>query len=173
MIIYTYIPLSGEQKILTFTMDSDTGELTPVRDIAIAGGPSALAVDPESRFLYASLRSSSEIASFRIDRSSGDLSLLGKVSVENDACYLTADRRGRFLLAACYSAGKPLWQIPLRFEPGPRQHRLLLNRRHDGKTDFHRAAAYGKETQGLQHRSHGQLPLRGRSGYRQACGLPN
>ncbi len=106
MIIYTYIPLSGEQKILTFTMDSDTGELTPVRNIAIAGGPSALAVDPESRFLYASLRSSSEIASFRIDRSSGDLSLLGKVSVENDACYLTADRRGRFLLAACYSAGK-------------------------------------------------------------------
>ena len=103
---YAYVSISREDKILTFRMDPESGKLTPLRDVAIAGGPSALAVDPESRFLYASLRSSSEIASFRIDPISGDLSLLGKISLDGDTCYITTDCKGKFLLSAYYSAGK-------------------------------------------------------------------
>ena len=106
MKICTYISISQEDKILTFRMDPESGKFTPLGEVAIAGGPSALTADPDSRFLYASLRSSSEIASFRIDPFSGDLSLLDKISLDGDACYIGTDLRGKFLLSAYYSAGK-------------------------------------------------------------------
>ncbi len=102
----TYVSISEEDRILTFRMDPESGRLTHLGEVAIPGGPSALAVDPESRCLYASLRSSPQIATFRIDPTSGDLSLLGKISLDADACYMATDLRGRFLLSAYYGAGQ-------------------------------------------------------------------
>ena len=105
MAYYVYIPIAGENKISTFTLNLDTGQLTFQRDVVVGGAPGPLAVDPESKFLYAGLRSTREIASFSINPSTGTLSSIGSVSLEADPCYISTDGRGNFLLSAYYGAG--------------------------------------------------------------------
>ena len=105
MTYYVYIPIAGENKISTFTLNPDTGQLTFQRDVAVGAGPGPLAIDPESKFLYAGLRSVQEVASFSIDPSTGDLSPIGSVSLESDPCYISTDVKGNFLLSAYYGAG--------------------------------------------------------------------
>ena len=96
MTCYVYIPIAGENKISTFTLNPDTGKLTFERDVATGGGPGPLAIDPESKFLYAGLRSTQEVASFSIDPSTGDLSPIGSVSLESDPCYIATDGKAIF-----------------------------------------------------------------------------
>ena len=102
---YVYIPITGENKISTFILNPDTGQLTFQRDIATSGAPGPLAINPESKFLYVGIRSTREIASFSIDPSTGDLSPIGSVSLEADPCYISTDGKGNFLLSAYYGAG--------------------------------------------------------------------
>ena len=96
MTYYVYIPIAGENKISTFTLNPDTGQLTFQRDVAVGSGPGPLAIDPEGKFLYAGLRSIQEIVSFSIDPSTGDLSPIGSVSLESDPCYISTDGKGNF-----------------------------------------------------------------------------
>ena len=103
---YVYISIAGENKISTFKMQPDTGELLFQRDVEIDGGPGPLAVDPKQKFLYAGIRSTRHISSFRIDPSTAGLSPIGAVSLEADPCYMATDRKGNFLLSAYYGAGK-------------------------------------------------------------------
>ena len=113
MAYYVYIPISGEEnKISTFTLNPETGQLTFQRDVVLDDGPGPLAVDPESKFLYAGLRSIQEIASFSINPSTGDLSPIGSVSLESDPCYIAADGNGNFLLSAYYGAGSDVGAFP-------------------------------------------------------------
>lgn len=97
-----YVSVQGEDKILRFTMDPETGQLELQEDVAVPGGPAPLAADPARQFLYVARRGECKISSFRIDRQTGALSLIGTVSLESDPCYLTTDRRGKFLLSAYY-----------------------------------------------------------------------
>ncbi|GAJ05401.1 unnamed protein product, partial [marine sediment metagenome] len=103
---YMYVSISGEDRILIFTVDPETGRLESQGDVAVTGGPAPLVIDPERRFLYVGRRGAREISSYRIDWSTGGLSLIGEVSLESDPCYLATDRKGRFLLSAHYGAGK-------------------------------------------------------------------
>ena len=57
MTYYVYVPIAGENKISTFTLNQETGQLTFQRDVVVGGAPGPLAIDPESKFLYAGLRS--------------------------------------------------------------------------------------------------------------------
>ena len=50
MSYFMYVSLQGDDKILTFNMDAATGKLTPVRELALSGGPAPLAADPDRRF---------------------------------------------------------------------------------------------------------------------------
>ena len=103
---YMYVSISGENRILVFTVDSETGRLESQGDVAVTGSPAPLAIDPGRRFLYAGCLGTQEISSYRINRSTGELSLVGTVPLEADPCYLATDRKGRFLLSAYYGAGK-------------------------------------------------------------------
>lgn len=103
---YAYIAIGGENKLLIYEMDTETGTLTPLDEVALSGAPGPLAFDPQQQFLYAGLRSTREIASFRIDADSGRLTPIGTVSLDADPCYMSTDRRGRFLLSAYYGAGQ-------------------------------------------------------------------
>ncbi len=106
MAFYAYVAVGGENKILIFQMDRETGELRDRREVALGGGAGPLAVDPEQRFMYVGIRSTREMASFRIDSGTGGLSHFGAVSLSSDPCYMATDRRGRFVLSAYYGAGK-------------------------------------------------------------------
>jgi 6-phosphogluconolactonase len=97
-----YVSIQGQDKILRFTMDPDTGALDLQADVAVPGGPAPLAADPARQFLYVGRRGACEISSYRIDQRTGALSQIGSVSLPTDPCYLATDRQGKFLLSACY-----------------------------------------------------------------------
>jgi 6-phosphogluconolactonase len=105
---FVYVSMAPEQKIQVYRLDPRDGQLTPVAAEAVAGTPGALAVDPQQRFLFASLRSTNSLASFRLDPATGRLTLLGTTPLppREDAVFVSTDRTGRWLLSASYSAGK-------------------------------------------------------------------
>jgi 6-phosphogluconolactonase len=100
-----YVSMQDEDKIAAFTIDADTGQLTPSAEISVAGGPSVLAISPNRRVLYAGHRNVPAISSFRIDRSSGRLTLLGSIAPSHAPTFLASDRTGNYLLSAYYQGG--------------------------------------------------------------------
>lgn len=104
MTTFVYITAAGDNLILAYEMDG-YGRLTLLHDIAVDGGPSALASAANGQFLYCSLRASNELAAFAFEQD-GRLRLLGRKSLDADACYVALDKTDRFLLSAYYGAGK-------------------------------------------------------------------
>jgi 6-phosphogluconolactonase len=105
MPVYTYVALSGEDRVAVYENDPTSGRLEARGDHAVAGGPYPLAVNPDRRFLYVGRVGDREISSFKIDPSSGGLSPIGSVAIEEDPCFLATDRTGGYLLSAYYFAG--------------------------------------------------------------------
>ncbi len=79
---YVYVSLQDDDKVLVFTMDTQTGKLTPTGEIPVSGAPSALAISPDRKVLYVGHRNSNQISSYRIDQDSGGLAQNGIVSLE-------------------------------------------------------------------------------------------
>jgi len=102
---YMYVALQDDNKISAFTLDADTGKLTPKASVAVSGGPSLLAISPNRNVLYVGHRSVPEISSWRIDHDSGGLTQYGTVSPEYAPTFLSTDRKGRYLLSAYYQGG--------------------------------------------------------------------
>ncbi len=48
---YMYVALQGDDKISVFTVDSQTGSLTPQVEVSVPGGPFTLAISPDQKFL--------------------------------------------------------------------------------------------------------------------------
>jgi 6-phosphogluconolactonase len=105
---FVYVSMAPEQKIQIYRLDPGSGKLTAVAAVAVEGTPGALAVDPQRKFLFASLRSTSTLASFRIDSRTGKLQPLSTAPLakEANAVYVSTDRTGRWLLSASYAAGR-------------------------------------------------------------------
>ena len=89
-----------------------TGKVTPVELAAESASPSFLAVDPESRYLFAANESgdsgakSGSVSSFAIDRHTGKLTAINAVSSRGAGpCHLTADKTGKNVLVANYEGG--------------------------------------------------------------------
>ncbi|MFO1044253.1 MAG: lactonase family protein [Planctomycetaceae bacterium] len=103
---FVYVSMGPEQKIQIFRQD-DTGGLTAIDSVSVAGAPGSLATDPKRRILYASLRTTSQLASFQIDPASGKLTPINTVDLVKgeNAAFVGTDRTGRWLLSASYSAG--------------------------------------------------------------------
>src|SRR5882762_11446104 len=100
-----YVCLQDENKIASFTIDAGTGGLTPLAAVAVAGGPSVLALSPDRHMLYVGHRTQPAISSFRIDQHTGGLTPQGSVAAADAPTFLAADRTGRYLLAAYYQGG--------------------------------------------------------------------
>ena len=96
MTCFVYVSVKGEDKINVYSMD-DAGCLELKHEVALAGGPSGIALAPNRRFLY---RNRSELASLSIDRLDGSISLLGSIEEESDSVYVTVDRSGKFALTS-------------------------------------------------------------------------
>ena len=99
---YMYISLQEDDKISVFTMDADTGKLTPKGEVPISGGPFVLAISPDRKILYAGCRDTPQISSFQINQATGGLTQIGTVSLEAWPCYISTDRKGKYLLSAYY-----------------------------------------------------------------------
>ena len=92
-----YVCLQDENRIVAFTMDADTGQLTPRAEVPAAGGPSVLSISPDRRVLYAGHRNVPAISSFRIDQSGGGLRLLGTIAPSHAPTFLAPDRIGAWI----------------------------------------------------------------------------
>ncbi len=104
-----YVSDAGNPAIGIFSMNRDSGGLTPIDNLAIPGAdkPSPasmpMAVSPNHRFLYAALRSEPyTAASFAIDPTTGRLNHLANAPLPASMAYIITDRSGRFLLGASY-----------------------------------------------------------------------
>ena len=105
MAYYMYVTLQGDNAILRFGMDAETGKLELQKTLPVAGGPAPLALSPNRAFLYVGRRGVFELSSYRIDPQSGALALISTVSLQGEPCYMRTDRSGKFLLSAYYQAG--------------------------------------------------------------------
>jgi 6-phosphogluconolactonase len=102
---YMYVALQDDDKIAVFTMDAETGQLTPQAETPVAGGPSLLAISPDRTALYVGHRVRPEISSYRIAPDTGGLTKIGTVTPEGAPAFLATDRSGRYLLSAYYQDG--------------------------------------------------------------------
>ena len=104
MTCHLYVSASGEDKILIFTINSQTGKLDSQGEVAVPNRPANMAFDPGEQFIYVGRRKA--ISSYRRNRQTGELSLLGTVSVEYQPDLIFTDRKGRFLLSTYWAEGK-------------------------------------------------------------------
>jgi 6-phosphogluconolactonase len=100
-----YVCLQDDDKIAVFTVDPETGGLTPQADVPAAGGPSVMALSPDRQTLFVGYRTKPAISNYRIDQATGGLTLRGSVSSEHAPTFLAPDRAGRYLLSAYYQGG--------------------------------------------------------------------
>jgi len=98
-----YVANAESREIVVLQMHADTGVLTPVERVGVAGTVMPLAISPSRRHLYASLRSEPfSVACFAIDRATGRLAFLASTKLPDQMCYIATDKTGRFLLSASY-----------------------------------------------------------------------
>jgi len=102
--IFVYVSQHASEQISVLRMDPGTGVLTPVQDVPATGRVMPLAISPDRRFLYASLRNEPwSVASFAIDGWTGELTHLGNTPAYETMVNITTDLTGRFLFAASNS----------------------------------------------------------------------
>jgi 6-phosphogluconolactonase len=101
---HLYVSLSGEDKILAFTIDAKTGKLTAQSAVAVADRPVNMAFEPREQFMYVGRKKA--ISTYRRNRETGELSLMGTVSLEFQPDLIFTDRKGRFLLSTYWAEGK-------------------------------------------------------------------
>ena len=99
---YMYVAVQEDDKISTFTVDPDTGSLTPQGGVDVPGGPFTMAVSPDRTHLYVGCREDPQLISYDIDQSNGGLSRTGMAPLEFNPTFIGTDRKGGYVLSAYY-----------------------------------------------------------------------
>jgi 6-phosphogluconolactonase len=99
-----YVGLQDADKIAVFSID-EAGTLAKESEVAVAGGPSVMAVGNDRKVLYVGQRGAPAITTFRIDPKTGGLSAAGTAAQPHAPTFLAPDRSGRFMLVAYYQGG--------------------------------------------------------------------
>lgn len=100
------VSASQDDRIVRFNIDPATGRLTPSGFYDVPGGPAPLAVSPNGRTLYVSLRGVDRAAAYRITAGAGDLERLNEIDFGGSGTFIATDRTGRHLVSAYYATGK-------------------------------------------------------------------
>ena len=103
---FVYLSLGGEKKIAIYRLNEQDGALTHVEDVPLAGAPGCLEVDPEKKYLFASVRSAKQFMSFSINPENGKLKQISAVPAGGNAAYIATDKNGAYLFSAYYGEGK-------------------------------------------------------------------
>ena len=99
--VYVYVSENGSEQISVLRMSPETGALKKIQDVPVPGKVMPLAITPDRRFLFASVRSEPYmIASFAIDARDGTLTHLGDVPAPESTVCICTDHTGKFLLGA-------------------------------------------------------------------------
>jgi 6-phosphogluconolactonase len=102
-----YVANADSREISVLSLDRSSGEVKALQTLAVGGVVMPMAVSPDRRFLYASLRSEPfSVASFGIERSTGTLKPQGTTALPDNMANIATDRTGRWLFAASYGGHK-------------------------------------------------------------------
>ena len=137
--LFVYISNGGDGNIAVMKLNPETGDLTMVEKVPAGPNVMHLALSPDHRFLYASVRSEPfSIISYSINSETGKLTKLSKESLPDNMVYISVDNIGRFLLSVSYTGAKivvnpiesnglvqaePIQIIPT----GPKPHSILVD----------------------------------------------
>jgi 6-phosphogluconolactonase len=100
---FVYVARAADGVIATFAMDRATGALTARGQVDAGAMVMPMAVSPDRRHLYASVRSEPyRIATFAIDAGTGALTACGTAVLPSSMPYVSTDATGRFLFTASY-----------------------------------------------------------------------
>jgi 6-phosphogluconolactonase len=99
-----YVGLQDADKVAVFSIDA-AGKLAKQGEVAVAGGPSVMAVGNDRKVLYIGQRGDPAITTFRIDPKTGGLSAGATAAQPHAPTFLAPDRSGRFMLVAYYQGG--------------------------------------------------------------------
>jgi len=102
---HLYVSLLREDKILIFTVDTQTGKLRTQGEMKVSGQPANMAFDPGQQFIYAGRKAERTISAYRRNCETGEMSLAGTTPVEFEPDFLAIDRKGRFLMSTYISEG--------------------------------------------------------------------
>jgi len=101
-----YVANADSQDISVLRLDKSQGVLVPLDTVKVGGTAMPLAVSPDKRFLYASLRSQPyRVTTFAIDPTSGRLTRLGESALADSMANIDTDRSGHWLFSASYGGG--------------------------------------------------------------------
>lgn len=103
MTTIAYVSNADSGDISVLHLHADSGALTLLQRFATGGKVMPLAVSPDRRFLYASLRDEpARVLSCNIEPDSGRLQRLHDAPLPASACFIALDRSGRWLMSASY-----------------------------------------------------------------------
>jgi 6-phosphogluconolactonase len=137
--IFVYISNGGDGNIAVMKLNPETGDLTMVEKVPAGPNVMHMALSPDHRFLYASVRSEPfSIISYSINSETGKLTQLSKESLPDNMVYISVDNIGRFLLSVSYSGAKIVVNSiesnglvqaePIQIIPtGPKPHSILVD----------------------------------------------
>ena len=137
--IFVYISNGGDGNIAVMKLNPETGDLTMVEKVPAGPNVMHMALSPDHRFLYASVRSEPfSIISYSINSETGKANSAFKESLPDNMVYISVDNIGRFLLSVSYTGAKivvnpiesnglvqaePIQIIPT----GPKPHSILVD----------------------------------------------
>ena len=101
---FVYVSNAQDGTISIYKLDPANGDLQPAGHAAAGNPVGPMALSPDHRHLYASIRSKPfSVATYLIDSKTGALTRVSTASLADSMAYISTDRSGRFLFSASYS----------------------------------------------------------------------
>lgn len=100
---YVYVSNADDHSISMYSMDTAAGKLESLGTIEVSGVVMPMAISPDRRYLYASIRSKPySVESYLIDSKTGKLEWLAKSALPESMAYISTDHSGRYLFGASF-----------------------------------------------------------------------
>ena len=100
---FVYVSNAADGTISSYKLNPFDGAMEVLATTPAGKSVMPLAVSPDKRYLYASIRSQPfSVASYSIDAKSGALTQLSTTGLPDSMAYISTDRTGRYLFGASY-----------------------------------------------------------------------
>jgi 6-phosphogluconolactonase len=97
---FVYVSNGEDGDIAVMKLDPVTGDMEIVEKVPAGPNVKHMALSPDHRFLYASVRSEPfSVISYLINSETGNLTQLSKEPLPENMVYISVDKAGRFLLS--------------------------------------------------------------------------
>ena len=137
---FVYVSNGEDGDITVMKLDPETGDMKIVEKVPAGPNVKHMALSPDHRFLYASVRSEPfSVVTYSINPETGNLNQLSKELLPHNMVYISVDQTGRYLFSVSYTDAKiavnPIGlDGVVKSEPvqvistGPNPHSILVDR---------------------------------------------